>query len=257
MRNYPKEDYEFEDLKKINAEDWMIECLKMNPEYNSWGPYEDYMYKEGQGWDSRIIKENWSDFGPWELNDLNEIVNFYFSVERDSKNCISCKGYGLNKKTKELTDAWYSFDKEDWIDTNKDKRYNNAAWQYHLTQVEVDALWKAGRLKGDFEEKPTPEQVNKWATTGFGHDAINRWICVKARAEKEGYYGACKECHGDGYIFTKPAAKLNITFWFLHPRKGCSRGIHIKNIEQNELPKVIEYLQIAARRNADRFSKLI
>ena len=30
--------------------------------------------------------------------------------------CKSCDGSGLNPETKKLSDDWYSFDKQDWID---------------------------------------------------------------------------------------------------------------------------------------------
>jgi hypothetical protein len=44
--------------------------------------------------------------------------------------------------------------------------------------------------------------------------------------------------------------------WVLHPRKGASRGIYIKNIEENEVEDVLKYLKQAAERNANRFSKI-
>jgi len=47
-----------------------------------------------------------------------------------------------------------------------------------------------------------------------------------------------------------------LQLWILHPRKGASRGVYIKNIEENEVPEVIQYLKIAAERNSNRFSKL-
>jgi hypothetical protein len=44
--------------------------------------------------------------------------------------------------------------------------------------------------------------------------------------------------------------------WVLHPRKGCSRGVEVKNIKQNELPEIFKYLRSAADRNAERFGKI-
>ena len=49
---------------------------------------------------------------------------------------------------------------------------------------------------------------------------------------------------------------MELQLWVLHPRKGCSRGVRIKNVLQSDIPKVIEYLQEARKRNDDRFSKL-
>ena len=33
-----------------------------------------------------------------------------------------------------------------------------------------------------------------------GHDAINRWICVKARAKHLGIYGHCEHCE-EGVVY--------------------------------------------------------
>lgn len=249
MRYYTEDK---EELQELRAEDWMIECLKFNNCYVHWGPYEDYMCNDGEGWNGRVIKESWSDFGPWELDDLNEVVNFYFEVERESETCKHCDGSGLNEETKALKDSWYSFDETKWVYIDGRKRYNDCAWVYHLTDLEVDALWEAKRL-GDFKEKPTPEMVNDWARKGIGHDGINQYICVKARAEHQGVYGFCEACKGKGYVYTKPTAKLGLVLWVLHPRKGCSRGVHIKEIQRRELKSVFEYLKEAEKRNSERF----
>ncbi len=61
---------------------------------------------------------------------------------------------------------------------------------------------------------------------------------------------------GSGYVHTAPAAHVSLTLWWLHPRKGCSRGIEITNIEQGDLPAVFAFLRQAAERNAERFSKI-
>jgi len=244
MRNYPEDKSDLEDFSKLNAEDWMMEALKMNPDYVYWGPYEDYMCSEKSGWDSRVIVDSWDDFG-LGLDDLNEVVNFYFEISRSSEECCDCEGSGYNKETQIISDTWYDFE-------NIGRK-----WSYSITQDEVEALWDAGRLRHDFESKPTAEEVNAWARgKTMGHDAINKWICVEQRAKRLGVYGKCDNCHGDGYIFTEPKAKLGLVLWVLHPRKGCSRGVHVKEIRQNELPFVIKYLQMAAERNANRFSKL-
>ena len=257
MRSYPQDDEDKKEIERMNAYDWMIECLKMNPDYVYWGPYEDYMTDEKGQWSSRQIFETWGDFGPWELDELNEIVNFYFKVDREAENCKACGACGFNPETYKLSQNWYGFEEEpNWVYLDANLRYNNNAWQYHLTDIEVDALWEAGRLCYNFEEKPTPNQVNKWAKTGIGHDGINHHICLQARGEHLGIYGLCSHCEGEGSVYTEPEAKLGLVLWILHPRKGCSRGIHIKEITQEQLPEVIKYLQAAAERNAERFLKL-
>ncbi len=135
----------------------------------------------------------------------------------------------------------------------------------------MDALVGAGRLHdltstfvpgtGWQKDKPNPtaEQVNTWAPTAFlgGHDAINRVICVETRAKRLGVYGRCERCAGKGYVFTAPAAVLKLTLWLLHPRKGCSRGVEIAEIREDELPAAYAYLAEAAQRNASRFAAVV
>lgn len=255
MKYYPDN---LKEVEELNAKDWMIECLKMNPDYLGWGVYEDYMSSDNGGWDSRVIVDCWDDFN-FQLDDLNEMVNFYFSLERDNCQCHKCEGCGYNEETKKIYDDWYDL-------ANTGRR-----WDSKLTQHEVDALVDANRLfnfthnfvKGQgWVEKspkyvPTADEVNAWNSRGLGHDSINKYICVKARAQREGVFGHCDTCNGDGYIFTEDNGRLAITFWILHPRKGCSRGVMVKNIKETELDKVKKYILDAKNRNNDRFSKVI
>jgi hypothetical protein len=52
MRSFdPNDEYDVEELEKLHAEPWMLCLLDLNPEYVSWGPHEDYMWrKEDAGW---------------------------------------------------------------------------------------------------------------------------------------------------------------------------------------------------------------
>jgi hypothetical protein len=281
MRYYPTTEDDFKDSEKLNAAPWMLDLLKKNPSYLSWGNFEDYMSKKGDNWDARVDSES-VDEGLWALDEYNELVNYYFEVTRDSKNCECCDGSGLNRATKKISDDWYSFDRERWISTSTNRRYNDLAWQYHITEVEIEALVKGGRLHDlmdrwyrydketnswsylenseriqcDEPVYPTPEAVNEWNKKGMGHDSINQWIAVRARAEHLGVYGQCEECNGDGRIYTENKAKVSLQLWMLHPRKGCSRGVFIKNVLEHEVTKVIEHLKEARNRNNERFSKL-
>src|SRR3546814_12279893 len=83
--------FDQEEAAGLNAEAWQIDLLACNPSYCSWGPSEDYMWKEGEGWNSRVVVPSWSDFG-WRLDDMNECANFYFEVSRGSKECPVCTG---------------------------------------------------------------------------------------------------------------------------------------------------------------------
>jgi len=157
------------------------------------------------------IKQTWKGY-----------LNPYSSIE-----CKSCGGSCLNKETKQLSDDWYSFDKSEWVYLRNGNRFNDKAWQYHLTEIEIKELVKQGRLsdlmkvrchfcedenkwfgwidgiKQEIEEPeyPVPETVNEWAKIGFGHDSCNQWIAVEARARHLGFYGKCPVCKGEGVIW--------------------------------------------------------
>jgi hypothetical protein len=288
-----------------------------------WGPHEDYMWKPGRdedpednphgkdsGWESRVLIEKWADFG-WELGELNEVVNFYFSINRPARDCETCKGYGHHPDAQWVTESWYRhsspFTKSDANELRAKavleqfgSRFNDSAvgrgtlppndvlarygqpflehcvttmenggeWSTNLTQDEVDELVKEGRLS-DFTREwvqgegwkptghsPTAAEVNaKAKTSAMVHDAINSWICQRRRCERLGIPYECPTCEGHGKLFTGPA-HLSLTLWALHPRKGASRGVEIKHVERGEVAKAVEFLQRAAERNAERFSRL-
>lgn len=237
-------DVDEEDLQELRAEPWMLEVLKKNPAYVWWGPHEDYMSKRGDGWDCAVILPTWKEF-KWDLDDLNECVHFYFSVERESEACAACGKTGYNPATRVLAEAFYAFDQP-----------RGAGWNDKLTEEEVEMLWAARRL-WRFKEKPTAEEVNAWQRKGLGHDAINRYMLVEARAKRLGVYGHCEMCKGKGYVYVADAAHVALTLWMLHPRKGCSRGVEVQRIEQEDLPGVLAFLRTAAQRNAERFARVL
>jgi len=264
---YPIDEYSKKELSSLNVKPWQIELLNYNPSYCGWGNFEDYMCKDGSGWDKRCNLPSIDDM--WKLDDLNECINFYFTLYRKNHECTACEGTGLNSQTKQLSDDWYSFDKTEWVYTNN-RRYNNLSWQYHLTEVEVKALVKHNRLmdlthiytkengwtKKEPEYIPTPKEVNEWATTGLGHDSINQWICVEASAKHLAIYGHCEQCDGMGCVYDEPEGKVALQLWVIHPRKGCSRGVYIEEIKKTDLPKVFKFLNEAKERNENRFSKI-
>lgn len=134
----------------------------------------------------------------------------------ESRQCPVCEGCGVNVETKKIEDTWYDFEKtgERWCDA--------------ITQDEVDAL-VAGHRLFDFTHEwtkengwqlkdppchPTAEEVNAWnAGRGMGHDAINRWICVKTRAKRLGVYGNCEFCKGEGNLWRTPEIKDKYDLW--------------------------------------------
>jgi hypothetical protein len=135
---------------------------------------------------------------------------------------------------------WYGWDNPRYINISATRRYNANAWQYQLTEIEVKALMKAGRISevsnftGRFDEEkntwvkwvdnvkvecdepemPTPEAVNNWAIHALmGHDSINRWICVEARAKHLGVYGKCEMCEGEGCLWQSEEIKTLSENW--------------------------------------------
>lgn len=147
MRYYPTDKSDWEEIKDLGLRknDWRVNALKKNPSYLSWGNHEDYMCSR-TGWESPVELESVDKL--WGLDELNELVNFYFNIHRDSKDCERCDGSGYNAATKKLSDDWYDF-------ANRGTR-----WCDKITQDEVQALWDAGRLR-DFKNIPTAEEVNE------------------------------------------------------------------------------------------------
>src|ERR1700677_1027529 len=118
----------------------------------------------------------------------------------------------------------------------------NGQWNHHLNAEDVKALVDAGRLM-DFtcrprnEEQvellkkqeeaggsdywlkdgngyvPTPQEVNDWNILSMGHDAINQWVCVKARCKKLRVSYKCKECKGRGSIWLSKEAMHYHNAW--------------------------------------------
>ena len=275
MRKYPDLNYEYdkEDLKKLNVKQWQLDLLKLNPEYVYWGNYEDYMWRDDKGWESRCFLDSFKDM--WELDEYNECVNFYFELYRENHRCPICNGQGLNESTLDLYNTWY-----------KHLNYQNYSWSDKLEKEEVLALAKEGRLHNFYKglhvyfdkernkwkihnykknkdfyvnriKLPSPEEVNDFYRSGMGHDSINCWICVEARAKKLGVYGKCdNEGCDNGFIYDEEKGKVALQLWILHPRKGCSKGVYIKEVKKKDLLKIFDYLLEAKKRNSKRFSKI-
>lgn len=103
----------------------------------------------------------------------------------------------------------------------------NAQWSHHLNGDDVAALAEAGRLmdfthtftagKGwepkDPPYHPTAREVNEWSIGGFGHDSINRWVCVRAECARLGEPERCAICKGDGELWPSSEAKQAYEDW--------------------------------------------
>lgn len=219
--------------------EWMTRALEANGtgRYLYWGNHDDIM-AEGDGWCEPQELSSPSEL--WRLDELNELVNFYFVVYRDEKLCPDCDGDGYNDATRKLVDTWYSH-----------RNPEGSSWEYMLTQDEVQALFDAGRIPED--ECPDAVEYN---SRHVFHDAINEHICVKARATRLGFYGLCPTCDGDGSVYIDDEWRLGLQMWFLHPRKGASRGVFCTDITEDELDGVFEYLMQARERMANVFAGL-
>jgi len=45
---------------------------------------------------------------------------------------------------------------------------------------------------------PTAQEVNENGICGIGHDAINSWVVIRSRAERDGKTTTCEHCEGEG-----------------------------------------------------------
>lgn len=174
-------------------------------------------------------------------------VNPYYDLQSD---CSACDGSGYGPEANRMAEEWYGnspFDPVAYgsslfaIDTHAVRRFAerqiehhpefygsgeraivreanrlieifNGQWSHHIKQSEVHALWEGGRLR-DFKTEPTAAQVNEWSLCGFGHDSINRFICVGVRCEREGFDVNCKVCAGQGNIWQSKAARRLCDEW--------------------------------------------
>ena len=169
-------------------------------------------------------------------------INPYHSQE-----CKACDRTGLNPETKKIQDEWYGFDNAVYEQNpfRPNARYNVNAHSNNITESEVEALVRSGRLSDlmdswyhfnkeknvwekcdtsvPYKERvwveceqpvfPTPEQVNEWNLKTFGHDAINCAICTETRAKELGVYGHCECCNGDGEIWFSDKIKELAENW--------------------------------------------
>jgi hypothetical protein len=191
-------------------------------------------------------------------------IDFYWPIGKiwkgyvnpyNSSECKFCGGTGYNPATKQINDTWYN-------------------WRYQLTDIETKALLEHSRLSilthdqtstGHWKEKepkyiPTAEEVNEWYKSyPLGHDIVDRWICVEARAKHLGVYAACEHCiegqiwksgelkklhdewqpddppTGDGYQLWDTVTEGPITPVFLTLDQLCGycekEGVHYLNIK--------------------------
>lgn len=103
----------------------------------------------------------------------------------------------------------------------------NRSWSHHLNADDVAALLEGGRLMDLTYEwtkengrqpkepahVPTPEEVNVWSLSGFGHDSINQWIVVGAECKRLGIDSECPHCNGNGTVWDSPEDEQAAEAW--------------------------------------------
>ena len=151
----------------------------------------------------------------------------------------------------------------------------NACWSHHLDAhdvkalVDADRLWDFTRVSRTPEQRaiveirvaggnnswlpgpngylPTPEEVNTWSISGFGHDSINCGVCIKAKAERLGFAYLCPTCDGHCSVGLrpkpKPLRKLRMRLGRKPSRPPAKAGRFGK-----PLPKALRFLPSLLRR---------
>src|SRR6202012_506907 len=105
----------------------------------------------------------------------------------------------------------------------------NGQWCHHLNQDDVDALVEAGRLINfthtwdsnrtlrwqpkEPPYRPTAAEVNEWAITNLGHDAINADVVIRPRCEREDKPVTCSTCHGSASVESYPGQHVAYEAW--------------------------------------------
>jgi len=255
MRDYPQTPGDREELAQLNAAPWMVNILKLNPAYTSWGPGECYMTaetSESKGFEGACYFATWADMQADldEVDTRNIVANFYFQLHRKAANCAACARTGYAPLAREVYRAFY------------DLEGTGTRWCDAITADETQALVDADRVnQGDLTLAELTARFNaaNVRTSPFSeydHDGINCCILVEARCKRLGYEIRCPVCQGQGFVYVDPAAHLQLVLWLLHPRKGASRGVVVQDIQQEDLPGVYKFLRKAAAQNAKRFAKV-
>lgn len=226
-----------DDEKYESLPEYIKKCLAISePFYNGWGNGCDYMRKNNAQWNSDVELDSIDDM--WELNELNEVVNFYFRAERKVKECPLCNGCGLSQKSIIERDNFH-YDK------------NN------LTETDLDALNKDGwfRYYGGKPESLS-DLLNNKKFNDFNIDSLRLYTILKDRAKLGGYNYTCSECKGEGELPVESEYHLALQLWHIFPRKSASCGVLIHNIKESDLPKVFSLLNTARERFNQKLNRI-
>ncbi len=233
-------------LAKLNPEPWMLEVLGLNPSYVHWGPHEDYMCNKNSQWGSPLFFKSWVDH-TIELDDLNEVVHYYFEVKRDTKDCTCENGYS----------AYATRFKEEQPYYRKDVPKSRLPGE-RLTDEALQVLFERKRICTEGVNPSTKDLRQVALDRGnMLMDSMSIHTLLDHECRKQGVPLTCSICDGDGRVYLETPAYLSLVYWLLHPRKGAGRGVEVNHIEREQLPEVYRFLSQAAERNAKRFEKVV
>lgn len=265
----PSDDFDREEVERMNAEPWQLVLLDLNPEYTLWGREEESADSEDKTekdtFSAPLSFESWAKFQSSfdSVPDrLNEVVHFYFDVSRAAEECSSCDASGFSPKAYALDKAFYDHDGD------------GDGWCNKITLDEAQTLVENHRLSSFIGGQWQPPKVvdaafvalvNKANSMGsrgaeymnLQHDAINRHMLVRRRCERLGIAWKCSKCEGHGEVFTAAAAHVELGLWILHPGRDASRFVTIKLVKRADLPGIMQLLSAAAKHNAARFAKVV
>jgi hypothetical protein len=175
---------------------------------------------------------------------MGKVWTGFVNPHKYARQCPHCEGIAVNAATKELYDTFYDSNghgsRWDYIRDRQGNAIDTIGdcrrWCDAITQDECDALYEEGRLNGnrthDWVKKegadhyhwvekpgfvrPTAAEINAAnapSARGMGHDAINMWILIKARAKRLGVYGECEHCDGEGHLWDSEEDKIAYESW--------------------------------------------
>lgn len=173
---------------------------------------------------------------------IKQIWKGYVSPYRPVE-CNACEGRGFSPEYKELNDKWYSLNNyEPVYGGSNGRNWNKNAWQYNLSQEDVDwlaennELWDFTRVPLNEEQKkdcfpngwtkehngykPTAEEVNKWHRESPGSH-IDSYGLIKHVLKKQKKPYLCKYCKGEGSFWQSSEIKKAAEKWKnIEPPKG-------------------------------------
>jgi hypothetical protein len=250
---YEMEIYYQEEAEYAGAEQWQLDLLKTMPESVFQLPNENGMATKDKGFESSIIFYNWQKFCLWESDGFTECVNFNFSLPHEIIKCDQCLENGYPGEAQYIVNSFYP-----------GRNSSREHWYDKITQDEMQALVEFNRIQYLTEDEidgyvpTTAEEINTGIQEGYyGYDAIDQSILIQARLKRLELPMFCDNCQGYGEFYPASKTHVSLSLWLIDPHKGSSQYIRIKNIQRDELQSVLEYLRVAANRNAQRFEKVL